>query len=534
MTQKRAGIYARISQKDKRVPKVENQIAICKAIIEAEGWTLADVHIFNDDGVAASGKQVDDTTLSVRPGALACIKSIRAGEFDVLVAVEGERLARTYLDGLEWIQASTEGNVTWHLDSDGPLNPATPAGEETAVSIFASGRREGRIRAQRQKRRYDRELESGQPLWGVRPFGFEPDGITVREEEAAHIRAAVEAYLSHGKSLLKIAQDWTALGLKTDGMKRERRGRDGETRLPAQHWTATTVRQMLLRPRNAGILVNRGVEMPVSKIQPIITVDQHGDLKGRIKLGTPVESRAHSLLGGIVKCECGASMHATTSYSKRKGGPRYEYRNYKCQNALVKSETKHASIKTQTVDDLVTAFTITALLKGDLTAPDGEEIPAALRALSDRLTTNSEAIAHVSAIIRNPTLKTLHGAAIADLQKYDLERETLEAERDALLARSAEGGALAMFMDQWREKTAGYADAEEQEAWHARLWETWEGVPLETKRALIRARFRPIIKRGGRGAGRVYFAEGFAPKWEPADRWGDDPIDRSDPTNWAW
>lgn len=514
MSTKRAGIYARISKKDTSVPKVSNQIEICEGIAEDEGYALDPAHIFYDDGIAASGKAIDDTTLEARPGAQACLAAIRGGEFDVLIVVEGERLARTYLDGLEWIRASAEGSVTWHLDTDGMLNPATPAGEETAVSIFASGRREGRVRNARQKRRYDRERAAGNPLWGVRPFGYQSDRVTLCEPEAELIRSAVRDYLAHKRSMLGIAKEWNAAGLKTDGMLprasdlaegrtvRERKGRDGVTRPVRGLWTATTVRQLLLRPRNAGLYLHRGEELPTSRITPIITRPEHEALKARVKGGTPLSERAHTLLGGILRCECGAPMHGTVSYSQRKGGPRHVYQHYKCSQALYDKTRRHASIVQSIADDLFVAWLCLDLYKGTLDAP-GEDVTAALGSVMAQLADNAESVRHVGAILLDKDLAAIHRDARANLQRLDSEREELESQRDSIAARAAEGGAMGAFLHELRRDSPGFATNAERIEWEERFWEMWRAVPLEHKRVMIRARYRPSVRVGGRGADRI-------------------------------
>lgn len=511
---KRAAIYARISTKDTSVPKVENQIEICREIAEDEGYLIDPGHIFSDDGKAASGKAIDDTTLDAREGARACLAAMRAGEFDVLIAVEGERLARTYLDGLEWIRASTEGSVVWHLDTDGMLNPATPAGEETAVSIFASGRREGRVRNARQKRRYDRERAAGNPLWGTRPFGYENDRVTLRESEACLIREAVKDYLDYERSMLRIAKDLNAANEKTDGMLptvkeraegktvRHRLGRDGVKRPVRGLWTATTVRQMLLRPRNAGLYLHHGEELPKSRITPIITRTEHEKLKARVKSGTPVNERVKTLLGGVLRCECGAPMHGTVSYSQRKGGPRHVYQHYKCSQSLYDKTRRHASIVQRTADELVAAWLWLDLYKGDLAAP-GQDLTAAFDSVDELLARNAEGVAHVGLVLLDPSLKSIHLSARADLQRLDLERDALEAERNTLAARAAEGGALAVFMDEWRRDPSGFSSEEERAGWQARFEAVWEAIPLVRKQAMIRARYRPTVAVGGRGASRI-------------------------------
>lgn len=501
---KRAGIYARISKKEKKVPKVENQIKVCRAIAEDEGYTVDPAHIYIDDGIAASGKNIDDTTLENRPGARACIDAIRAGEFDILISVEGERLARNYGDGLEWIKASADSGVTWHLDTDGSLNPGTPAGEETAVSIFASGRREGRVREARQTRRYNEARAEGMPLWGVRPFGYEEDRISLRPSEADLIREAVEDYLNHSRSLIQIAKDWTAAGALTDGMYRERKGRDGIARPARKYWTPTTVQKVLLRERNAGILSHKGVRLPVSQIEPIITEEQLEELKARVKLGTPVGARAQSLMGGILRCECGAPMHTTVSYSQRKGGPRYTYRHYACSQKLYDTTQKHATITAPPVDDLFTSFILLDLFKGLIKSPGGEDTSRALKTLSEALEGVREDIEHVGTILFDRDMKEFHPKAKADLKILENKRDELKEQRDAILARSNETGGLEAFINAWKGGPEGFSDKEDFEGWNASFWEAWTSVSNDKKQALIKSMYQPVVRiGGGRGVGRV-------------------------------
>lgn len=503
MTQ-RAGILARISKKDKKVPKVENQVLICKQIADEHGYTIDPRHIFIDDGIAASGKDVDDTTLENRPGSRACIAAMRAGEFDVLIAVEGERLARTYLDGLEFIKASVEGGVTWHLDTDGPLDPRSPAGEETAVSIFASGRREGRVRTARQRRRYDRELAEGMPLWNVRPFGYE-DRIHIRESEAVHIRQAVRDYLDGSASMTSLAKRWNALGLKTDGMQRPRRRRgDGpgaEQKDPLyNYWTATTVHRVLLRERNAGILMNNGVEMPNSQIEPIITQAEFESLKARVKVGTPMGARAKTELGGILRCECGAPMHGTIAYSQRKGGPRHEYRVYQCSQTRHDKTRKHASINATIADDKVRTEVIAHIGSGALRDDSAPDFSQRLTEIADRLAelTEQESRAEDALIEGLGDAKRIKGKLAA----IRAEREEILEERNLLDADRAGVGVLRTF-EIALDLTMAAGNEEATLATVARAFDHWDALPLEDRQAITRGRFTITCVTGGRGPDRV-------------------------------
>lgn len=503
---KRGGIYARISSKDKSVPKTEIQVQICQALAADDGVTVHARHIFVDDGIAASGKNIDDTTLENRPDARRLLAAMRAGEFDVLYAVEGERLARTYLDGLQFIQASSQGGVTWNLDTDGPLDPSTPAGEETAVSIFASGRREGRVRTARQKRRYDNERASGMPTWTVRSFGFE-DRIHVRESEAVHIRQAVKDYLSGEATMTSIAHRWNAMGLKTDMMQRpRRRPGDDVPQMPRGYWTTTTVQRLLLKPRNAGILMHKGAELPNSQIEPIITRAELEELQARVKVGTPLGARAKSPLGGILRCECSAPMHFTTAYSQRKGGPRNTYEIYKCSQTAFDRTRRHASIRSTIAENAVAEQVFALMALGH---PRQDEAPAygiRVREIADKLAALDEQEARAEdALIEGLGNKArLKGK----LEVFRAERVELRAERDRIEADRV-GGNVLRVIEQMREVIDAVAcgpdtPLSDLEEWALdELLKAWHDVPLEDMQAMIRAHFACVVKVGGRGPERV-------------------------------
>lgn len=541
---RRAAIYARISKAEKKIPKVSNQIATCKAIAADEGWTVDPAHIFKDDGIAASGIAVEDTTLQARPGALACLEALRRGDIDVLIAVEGERLARTYLDGLQWIQASADGKVTWHLDTDGVLDPSTPAGEETAVSIFASGRREGRVRSARQKRRYDSERASGLPTWGVRPYGFlgrqeltaakaedlgweeweEGDQyFAIHPDEAQILRQAILNVTSGAESIWGVASRWTKQGVVSTMMGRERddRTRPGEKKITPSVWTAAQVKQLLIRERNAGILMHRGVELPFSRIEPIVTREEHEALLKAIaqrNLLTPQKKgpKERYLLSGIIECICGEKCYATISYSQRRGGPRNVYTIYRCRTYLtdkkdkVTNVQKHTSINTNIADPFIARVMFKALTESSLGAQDDTAIQKGLADVARRIEELQERLDHVNGLLLNPKAKLTHAAAFLDLAQIEQELEQLDQERNTLMAQQGKVGALAEYMDLWRQampnaKTLG---AEwfrwlEQDTFDA----LWKDHPFDKKRDMIRAALRIKISAGGRGEERLQVSE---------------------------
>lgn len=95
----------------------------------------------------------------------------------------------------------------------------------------------------------------GRWLGGPRPFGFKKDGIRHRKDEAAALVKACDD-VQAGTSLNAIAREWNAQGLETTG--------------GAAAWDATAVRRVLLRPRNAGLMVWRGEIIGKASWKPIV------------------------------------------------------------------------------------------------------------------------------------------------------------------------------------------------------------------------------------------------------------------------
>jgi site-specific DNA recombinase len=81
---RRAAIYARFSSENQRDASIEDQVRICRARAEREGWVIAET--FTDYAVSGS------TTL--RPGYQALMSAMRSGSVDVVLAESLDRLSR--------------------------------------------------------------------------------------------------------------------------------------------------------------------------------------------------------------------------------------------------------------------------------------------------------------------------------------------------------------------------------------------------------------------------------------------------------
>jgi hypothetical protein len=89
----------------------------------------------------------------------------------------------------------------------------------------------------RQKASVTQAAKAGKRVSGRRPFGYEQDGKTIREVEAAAVREGYRALMA-GESVAEVARTWNRAGLVTG---------QGST------WTRPTVLAVLRNPRNAGL-----------------------------------------------------------------------------------------------------------------------------------------------------------------------------------------------------------------------------------------------------------------------------------------
>ena len=137
----------------------------------------------------------------------------------------------------------------------GSLRLANDADITVARVMCAVANKASRDTARRVAAARRRRAEAGQySAGGPRPFGFGRDGVTVRPAEAAEIVTAADAVLA-GVPIRQI----------TAGLRRR-----GVRTVTGAAWKPTTVREILRRPRNAGILVYRGEEIGPAPWPPIL------------------------------------------------------------------------------------------------------------------------------------------------------------------------------------------------------------------------------------------------------------------------
>ena len=110
---------------------------------------------------------------------------------------EGERVARALADRHRLALATVSGDTDLGTDS----------GRLFARVKGAVARSEGERKSARQKRQALQAAQMGKPHRGRRAFGYEPDGLTVRPNEAKALRAAYDSVLA-GSTLTSLCRQW--------------------------------------------------------------------------------------------------------------------------------------------------------------------------------------------------------------------------------------------------------------------------------------------------------------------------------------
>lgn len=230
--------YARISKDDLRQGRgVARQTeAIERRSTETGGHLVA---MLSDNDISASRystkKRVDYPKLLAMAG---------AGEVDRIIVYRLDRLLRIP-DELEALIKVCERRKLTVVNLHGSMDLTTAEGRKYARDRVSDAAYESDLISERTRFGFDQMAAEGRPhsgMGGARAFGYEPDGLTIRPDEADLIRTAAKLVLA-GEPLNEIARRWNTAGHRT-----ARRG---------AMWTNQTVRQVITGPRAAGLRIHR-------------------------------------------------------------------------------------------------------------------------------------------------------------------------------------------------------------------------------------------------------------------------------------
>lgn len=455
-----AVIYCRISQDSEgKQVGVENQEATCRELAKALGLSVLRVYVDNDRGASSLSKKR-------RPDFEAMVEAAERGEFGTIIAYSMSRVTRRPAEWETLITLAQRHGIEFAYKVSPKYDLNTADGRATARTVAAWDAAEAERTGERVQHNQAAKLAKGEDLGGSRPFGFEPSRTEIRESEAKWIREAYAKVLDEGQAVYAVAKWLSEAGVPTAGK--------------AALWTPRAVRNLLLRPRNAGVLIVNGVERPTDKLPAIVTRERWEQMTAL--LNNPDRKpkrgpRAVHLLSGIAKCVvCGYTLAHTTS---KKGGGR-SYTIYRCTNNQPVGRGTHPTMRDAALEDVVVSKVLDLIANGDANPTGGEA--SKLRVLTTRLNEIADEKAQATA------LGLIPGASLAmvtaRIGELEAEREAKEAERDALLSDTASGAAFDDFREYVRanvgEKGWGYMVARNA------AWEVWQDYDIERQRSILR------------------------------------------------
>ncbi|MBF6460281.1 recombinase family protein [Nocardia puris] len=236
----RVALYLRISQdRSGEGLGVARQEGDCRKLAEqiaARRGAVAHIEVFTDNDTSAySGKK--------RKEYERMCEAIGRGEIDLVISWHPDRLHRSPLELEYFISLIQEQAIMVHTVQAGERDLTTDNGRMVARIEGAVARQESERKSARIKAARVQQAMAGKFHGGNRPYGYEPDGVTIREDEAREIVRMYEQVVA-GVSLRQIVRDLNERGVPT-----------AKTRGP---WTSVAVGGVIKNPRNVGHSVHNG------------------------------------------------------------------------------------------------------------------------------------------------------------------------------------------------------------------------------------------------------------------------------------
>jgi len=320
---------------------------------------------YTDNDIGASTRSTKP-----RPDYERMLADARAGRFDVILTYTSSRLTRRPIEHEAQIKLAERHGVRFEYVRSPSFDLNTADGRHVARMLAAQDAAESeRISERVQRARLARAMQGRPGGGGRRPYGFEPDGVTVRPAETAEIVKAADALLA-GISLRQVA-----LGL---------RERDVPT-VTGARWSTRSLRDILLRPRNAGLIVHRGevLEGVQAPWEPILSRDVWAAVRALLTDPSRRTSPGNTprwLGSGLYRCGHSICIDADPPVTLRVVAPasgRHLSRSYCCV-----AGRRHLSRSADALDTYVGKVIVRRLERKDaadlLTPPDRDVDTAAL------------------------------------------------------------------------------------------------------------------------------------------------------------
>lgn len=441
-------IYARVSRlSDDRMRSTDGQVEDCRQRVEERGATVGEILV--DPNRSAWNPKVRRLEWH------RLMERLEAGETGGVIVFDLARFSRRPIEGERLIAAAERGLVV--LDSEGEYDLTSASGkkafrDQMSAAAYESDRLSTRIRRGKKQK-----AAAGESNHTQRPFGFEPDGYTPREPEAAELRSLTERFLA-GEAQELLAVELNARGVPTS---------------TGNIWDATRVRQVLTRPRNAGLIEYKGEIVGVQVgVDPVIPRDQWDQVMAMYAARRQGRPGVY-LLSGLVHCGlCGYHLTGRPRVRLKTYPDGSITRDYHCHQRRVTNDggCGQITIDQRALDEHVGALVV-AILADPQHAAAIEEAASAVRSARREIEASLGELEHTAVELaarlgRGELTLARHDAAVGPLDRRIAE---LRAQLGGL------GSAPVALV------TPAMAAATRAE-WSAR----WTVAPFEERRLLVR------------------------------------------------
>lgn len=340
-----AHIYARLSQdRNGKSPNIDIQVSDCRALAGRLGIPVGKV--FSDRDVSASGH-----SKKRRPGYDALVAEIQASTERVAVlAHHPSRLHRRPRELDSYIDLSKARGVVTHTVNAGRWDLSTASGIFQARILCDADAYESDLKSERVRAKRAAQAKLGAFSGGIRPYGYEKDGITVIEKEAEVIRSVVDSVVMFtnrrggGEGPADISLRYLVRDLNVRGI----------TTSTGKQWTSLALKALILSPRIAGLSSYKGeILWSVESEWPAI-VERDQWLAARATLND-VSRRKEYHRGGLVKWlgsglyVCGVCQQPSLRVTSTNTGRR----TYRCNRRQNADQGGHVSREANSLDRFV-------------------------------------------------------------------------------------------------------------------------------------------------------------------------------------
>jgi site-specific DNA recombinase len=287
-----AGIYARISlDRTGQELGVTRQLDDATALAARLGWPVGGRYVDNDVSAFRARR---------RPEYQRLLEDLKAGRIDAVVVYHPDRLTRRPVELEELIEILEATGAPVATVAAGDYDLGTASGRMIARILGSIARGESERMGERVARKKLELAEAGRPPGGgMRAYGYEPDGMTVRPGEADALRMAAARVLA-GESYAQVAARLNA---------------DGQLRDGGAAWTGHKLRRTLTGARWAGLREYHGTAMGPAAWPAIIDPGTRESLLSLhlVRRRAPTR-RVPYLVSGIAWCACSARLYRRVRY----------------------------------------------------------------------------------------------------------------------------------------------------------------------------------------------------------------------------